>query len=165
MKYLIKSLFIDQTNQFYLFAVEVASKILQTSPLRKVYILRLYCLIYCFDRLKVNSKDFDNYTELIQCIKGFNYLLAYWPHARTILWTVYISFHALQNVYHQNSSLNRKFLKNDCPLHQDTPNTALSLLLFQLTTYSALMQVDDGSLDTYLQKCSDPCWPWWYGIL
>jgi len=32
--------------------------------------------------------------------------------------------------------------------------------LNKLTTYTALMQVDDGSLDTYLQNCPDPCWPW-----
>jgi len=32
--------------------------------------------------------------------------------------------------------------------------------LNKLTTYTALMQVDDGSLDTYLRDCPDPCWPW-----
>lgn len=32
--------------------------------------------------------------------------------------------------------------------------------LNKLTTYTALMQVNDGSLDTYLQNCPDPCWPW-----
>lgn len=32
--------------------------------------------------------------------------------------------------------------------------------LNKLTTYTALMQVDDGSLDTYLRNCPDPCWPW-----
>uniref|UniRef100_A0A7M5UWG4 Acid ceramidase n=2 Tax=Clytia hemisphaerica TaxID=252671 RepID=A0A7M5UWG4_9CNID len=32
--------------------------------------------------------------------------------------------------------------------------------LNKLTTYTALMQVDAGSLDTYLQDCPDPCWPW-----
>lgn len=32
--------------------------------------------------------------------------------------------------------------------------------LNKLTTYTALMQVDDGTLDTYLQNCPDPCWPW-----
>lgn len=32
--------------------------------------------------------------------------------------------------------------------------------LNKLTTYTALMQVDDGTLDTYLRVCKDPCWPW-----
>lgn len=32
--------------------------------------------------------------------------------------------------------------------------------LNKLTTYTALMQVNDGTLDTYLQRCPDPCWPW-----
>lgn len=32
--------------------------------------------------------------------------------------------------------------------------------LNKLTTYTALMQVDEGRLDTYLQNCPDPCWPW-----
>jgi len=32
--------------------------------------------------------------------------------------------------------------------------------LNKLTTYTALMQVQDGSLDTFLQTCEDPCWPW-----
>jgi len=32
--------------------------------------------------------------------------------------------------------------------------------LNKLTTYTALLQVDDGTLDTYLRDCPDPCWPW-----
>jgi len=32
--------------------------------------------------------------------------------------------------------------------------------LNKLTTYTALMQVNDNSLETYLQNCPDPCWPW-----
>jgi len=31
--------------------------------------------------------------------------------------------------------------------------------LNKLTTYTTLMQVDAGSLETYIQKCPDPCWP------
>lgn len=30
----------------------------------------------------------------------------------------------------------------------------------KLTAYTVLMQVDDGSLETYIQKCPDPCWAW-----
>ncbi|KAJ8298469.1 hypothetical protein KUTeg_025000 [Tegillarca granosa] len=30
----------------------------------------------------------------------------------------------------------------------------------QLTTYTALMQVDKGHLETWIQYCPDPCWPW-----
>jgi len=33
-------------------------------------------------------------------------------------------------------------------------------VLNKLTTYSALMQVDSGRLETYLQYCPDPCIPW-----
>lgn len=32
-------------------------------------------------------------------------------------------------------------------------------VLNKLTTYTALMQVNDGSLETWLQSCPDPCWP------
>lgn len=32
--------------------------------------------------------------------------------------------------------------------------------LNKLTTYTTLMQVNDGTMDTYLQDCPDPCWPW-----
>ncbi|XP_065668916.1 acid ceramidase isoform X2 [Hydra vulgaris] len=32
--------------------------------------------------------------------------------------------------------------------------------LNKLTAYTALMQVDDGVLETYLQNCRTPCWPW-----
>ena len=32
--------------------------------------------------------------------------------------------------------------------------------LLQLTTYTTLMQVDSGHLETYLQYCPDPCAPW-----
>jgi len=32
--------------------------------------------------------------------------------------------------------------------------------LNKLTTYTTLMQVDTGALETYIQKCPDPCWPW-----
>jgi len=32
--------------------------------------------------------------------------------------------------------------------------------LNKLTAYTVLMQVDDGSLETYIQKCPDPCWAW-----
>ena len=32
-------------------------------------------------------------------------------------------------------------------------------VLNKLTTYTALMQVNDGSLETWLQDCPDPCWP------
>jgi acid ceramidase len=30
--------------------------------------------------------------------------------------------------------------------------------LNKLTTYTTLMQVDTGKLETYIQKCADPCW-------
>jgi len=30
--------------------------------------------------------------------------------------------------------------------------------LNKLTTYTTLMQVDSGTLETYIQKCQDPCW-------
>lgn len=33
-------------------------------------------------------------------------------------------------------------------------------VLNKLTTYSALMQVDSGHLETWLQYCKDPCMPW-----
>jgi len=33
-------------------------------------------------------------------------------------------------------------------------------VLNKLTTYSALMQVNSGQLETYLQYCPDPCVPW-----
>jgi len=33
-------------------------------------------------------------------------------------------------------------------------------VLNKLTTYTALMQVNAGSLDSYIQNCPDPCWPW-----
>lgn len=33
-------------------------------------------------------------------------------------------------------------------------------MLNKLTTYTALMQVDAGSLETYIQDCKDPCTPW-----
>ena len=41
-------------------------------------------------------------------------------------------------------------------------NKSLSLgNLFQLTTYTVLMEVDTGAMETYMQYCPDPCWPWW----
>ncbi|GFN79455.1 acid ceramidase [Plakobranchus ocellatus] len=33
-------------------------------------------------------------------------------------------------------------------------------MLNKLTTYTALMQVDNGALETYIQDCKDPCTPW-----
>jgi len=33
-------------------------------------------------------------------------------------------------------------------------------VLNKLTVYTALMQVDAGTLDAYTQFCKDPCWPW-----
>ncbi|CAL1548651.1 unnamed protein product [Lymnaea stagnalis] len=33
-------------------------------------------------------------------------------------------------------------------------------VLNKLTTYSALMQVNSGRLETYIQTCKDPCTPW-----
>ncbi|KAH9496026.1 Acid ceramidase, partial [Bulinus truncatus] len=33
-------------------------------------------------------------------------------------------------------------------------------VLNKLTTYSALMQVNSGNLETYIQTCPDPCSPW-----
>jgi len=32
--------------------------------------------------------------------------------------------------------------------------------LNKLTAYTVLMQVDSGTLETYIQKCADPCWAW-----
>jgi len=32
--------------------------------------------------------------------------------------------------------------------------------LNKLTTYTALMQVNDGKIEAYVQNCPDPCWPW-----
>lgn len=31
--------------------------------------------------------------------------------------------------------------------------------LNKLTAYTTLMQVDTGTVETYIQKCADPCWP------
>ncbi|ESO99106.1 hypothetical protein LOTGIDRAFT_142206 [Lottia gigantea] len=33
-------------------------------------------------------------------------------------------------------------------------------VLNKLTTYTALMQVDTGHLETYIANCTDPCFPW-----
>lgn len=33
-------------------------------------------------------------------------------------------------------------------------------VLNKLTTYTSLMQVNDGHLGTWLRSCDDPCWPW-----
>ncbi|XP_046355267.1 acid ceramidase-like [Haliotis rufescens] len=33
-------------------------------------------------------------------------------------------------------------------------------VLNKLTTYTALMQVDSGHLETWIQYCKDPCFPW-----
>lgn len=33
-------------------------------------------------------------------------------------------------------------------------------VLNKLTTYTALMQVNEGHMETWLQYCPDPCWPW-----
>ena len=32
--------------------------------------------------------------------------------------------------------------------------------LFQLTSYTVLMQVSNGILESYIRHCPDPCWPW-----
>jgi len=32
--------------------------------------------------------------------------------------------------------------------------------LNKLTAYTTLMRVDTGAMETYIQKCPDPCWPW-----
>lgn len=32
--------------------------------------------------------------------------------------------------------------------------------LNKLTAYTVLMQVDDGTLETWIQKCEQPCWAW-----
>lgn len=36
-----------------------------------------------------------------------------------------------------------------------------SSFLLQLTTYTALLQVNSGQLETYIQTCPEPCFPWW----
>lgn len=36
----------------------------------------------------------------------------------------------------------------------------LLLLLLQLTTYTTLMQVSEGSLESYVRDCPNPCMPW-----
>ena len=33
-------------------------------------------------------------------------------------------------------------------------------VLNKLTTYTALMEVSKGTLETYIQNCQDPCWAW-----
>ncbi|XP_014780316.1 acid ceramidase [Octopus bimaculoides] len=33
-------------------------------------------------------------------------------------------------------------------------------VLNKLTTYTALMHAKSGFLETHIQKCTDPCWPW-----
>jgi len=33
-------------------------------------------------------------------------------------------------------------------------------VLNKLTVYSALMQVNEGRFESYVQDCRDPCWPW-----
>jgi len=38
------------------------------------------------------------------------------------------------------------------------------MLSLQLTVYSALMQVNSGRMEAYLQYCPDPCAPWWHFV-
>jgi len=33
-------------------------------------------------------------------------------------------------------------------------------MLNKLTTYTSIMQINKGSVETYVQNCPDPCWPW-----
>jgi len=33
-------------------------------------------------------------------------------------------------------------------------------VLNKLTVYTALMQANEGTLESYIQFCPDPCWPW-----
>lgn len=33
-------------------------------------------------------------------------------------------------------------------------------VLNKLTTYTTVMQAETGHVETYVQKCEDPCWPW-----
>lgn len=41
-------------------------------------------------------------------------------------------------------------------------NSTLFLTVpFQLTTYTTLMQVSEGKLESYIRDCPDPCMPWW----
>lgn len=32
----------------------------------------------------------------------------------------------------------------------------------QLTTYTTLMEVSKGSLESYIRDCPNPCMPWWW---
>ncbi|KAJ9601055.1 hypothetical protein L9F63_000790, partial [Diploptera punctata] len=43
-----------------------------------------------------------------------------------------------------------------------TLNKVLSTrpVLNKLTTYTALMDVNEGSIEAWLRECTDPCWPW-----
>eukprot|EP00058_Branchiostoma_floridae_P025927 XP_002611417.1 hypothetical protein BRAFLDRAFT_117224 [Branchiostoma floridae] len=58
---------------------------------------------------------------------------------------------------------------DNCMANMTTANTDLPHIfdvlsskpvLNKLTTYTALMQVDEGHLESYTQECPDPCIPW-----
>uniref|UniRef100_A0A3Q1FC10 Acid ceramidase n=1 Tax=Acanthochromis polyacanthus TaxID=80966 RepID=A0A3Q1FC10_9TELE len=38
--------------------------------------------------------------------------------------------------------------------------SVFSTVSFQLTTYTTLMQVSEGTLESYIRDCPDPCMPW-----
>ncbi|XP_035682893.1 acid ceramidase-like [Branchiostoma floridae] len=58
---------------------------------------------------------------------------------------------------------------DNCMANMTTANTDLPHIfdvlsskpvLNKLTTYTALMQVDEGHIESYIQECPDPCIPW-----
>lgn len=51
-------------------------------------------------------------------------------------------------------------MKDYCTLIGCNYFLLLDLLSFQLTTYTTLMQVSEGKLESYIRDCPNPCMPW-----
>lgn len=84
-----------------------------------------------------------------------------------------LSFTELYNEYTVRCALNQTSAKQGEPsiytleandikcMHPVIMFDCLPLWSFQLTTYTTLMQVSEGKLESYIRDCPNPCMPWW----
>ena len=80
-----------------------------------------------------------------------------------------MGFEALYNVLSSRPVLNKVVVliihfviqfKSYSRLFSLILTTNLLLPLKQLTAYTSLLQVNSGTIETYIQDCPDPCSPW-----
>lgn len=102
----------------------------------------------------------------VSVLRLFPFLLrtSHWRRCMTCCrqnqsWTRWALIYCYQ--YHPFPSNEINEFVNPVSIFQKDRPSDINFLSLQLTTYTTLMDVNEGKLESYIRDCPNPCMPWW----